>query len=324
MEKSLKDLTALVEEDLRVVDRLIGESLGGEVSLLSRLTGYIIEGGGKRLRPLLTLACSRLCGYRGEHDKTLAAAIEFIHTATLLHDDVVDESALRRGRESANAIFGNKASILVGDFLFSRAFLLMVETGSLRVLDVLSRASLLIAQGEIDQLQRMNDLGTTRGEYLGIIKNKTAMLFSAACQVGATMMEGREEEEAALASYGLNLGMAFQLVDDALDYTAFEGRLGKSVGDDFREGKVTFPVIVALERGMGGDFWGRVLEDGDQREGDLKEAIGRLYECKAIEETFIRAGEYASRAGEALGIFPESEEKKVLFSTLDLMLTRQF
>ena len=163
MEKSLRDLTALVEEDLGVVDRLIGESLGGEVSLLSRLTGYIIEGGGKRLRPLLTLACSRLCGYRGEHDKTLAAAIEFIHTATLLHDDVVDESALRRGRESANAIFGNKASILVGDFLFSRAFLLMVETGSLKVLDVLSRASLLIAQGEIDQLQRMNDLGTTRG-----------------------------------------------------------------------------------------------------------------------------------------------------------------
>ena len=316
-------LEELVEEELQEVEVLIEKSLGESVSLLSKLTRYIFAGRGKRLRPLLTLVCSRLCGYRGEHDKTLAAAIEFIHTATLLHDDVVDQSVLRRGQDSANATFGNKASILVGDFLFSRAFLLMVETRSLAVLDVLSRASLSIARGEIHQLERINDLGTSCQEYLEIIRNKTAVLFAAACRIGATLSGLSAEKEKALDSYGLNLGMAFQLVDDALDYTAFESALGKKIGDDFREGKVTYPVILALERDTDRSFWQRVIERQEQRDGDLKEAIERLEGCDAIGETLHQAREYAARASEALAVFPESDEKRALLSMLDATLTRQ-
>jgi len=288
---SLEGLTSLVADDMRRVNELIVQRMHSPVSLIPQLAGHIVAAGGKRLRPMLTLAAARLCGYSGDRHFGLAAAVEFIHTATLLHDDVVDESGLRRGRETANAIWGNKASVLVGDFLFTRAFQLMVECGSLEVLAILSRASAVIAEGEVSQLTTSNDTTTTEQAYLDVIRGKTAELFAAAARVGGVIAGRPRAECDALESYGMNLGIAFQLVDDALDYSAKQVELGKTIGDDFREGKLTLPVILAFMRGDESErtFWRRVLEDQDQRDGDLDDAVRLMERHGTLAGTLARA-----------------------------------
>jgi octaprenyl-diphosphate synthase len=323
---ALDKLTVLVADDLKACNALIIDRMQSPVELIPQLAGYIIAAGGKRLRPVLTLASARLCGYGGDRHQALAACVEFIHTATLLHDDVVDESDLRRGLASANAVFGNKASVLVGDFLFSRAFQLMVEDGSLDVLRILSHASAVIAEGEVLQLTTSNDTGTSEQAYLDVIRSKTAELFAAACQIGAVVADRPAVEEDALFAYGLNLGIAFQLVDDVLDYSALQARLGKTVGDDFREGKITLPVILAYRRGSDEErvFWNRALEEMEQGEGDLDKAIGLMNQHGALRDTVERARHYGAIARDALGIFPDGEEKTALLDVIDFVIDREF
>ncbi|MBV9656238.1 MAG: polyprenyl synthetase family protein [Acetobacteraceae bacterium] len=325
---ALAALTALLQADLQACNRTIVAHMDSPVALIPQLAAHIVAAGGKRLRPLLTLASARLCGYgaRAEDQRhvNLAACVEFIHTATLLHDDVVDESRLRRGLASANAVFGNKASVLVGDFLFARAFQLMVADGSLPVLAILSGAAATIAEGEVLQLATQNDLSTSEERYLNVIKGKTAALFAAACQVGAVVANRPAAEEQALASYGLNLGMAFQLVDDALDYAADQATLGKTVGDDFREGKITMPVLAAYgaSDAEGRRFWDRTIERSEQTEDDLGHALALIGHTGAITATINRAGAFAHAAKQALGPFRESTIKHALLDVADYTLSR--
>jgi octaprenyl-diphosphate synthase len=302
------------------LERVTGAS-GAPLAVYASAT---IAAGGKRLRPLLTLATARMCGYEGARHIHLATCVEFIHTATLLHDDVVDESLLRRGLASANAIFGNKASVLVGDFLFARAFQLMVEDGSLAVLGILSRAAATIAEGEVLQLSTQNDLSTSEERYLEVIGGKTAALFSAACQVGVVVAERPRAVEMALAEFGTNLGMAFQLVDDALDYVADEAALGKTVGDDFREGKITLPVLAAYHAGTAveRDFWSRTIESLDQRDTDLDHALDLMQARGAIGITFERARRFAEAAKRALSGFPPSTLRTALLDVADFTVSR--
>src|SRR5262245_456275 len=306
------------------VNELILQNMQSPVALIPQLAGHIIAAGGKRLRPVLTLAASQLCGYRGTRSAGLAACVEFIHTATLLHDDVVDDSDLRRGEASANVLWGNKASVLVGDFLFSRAFQLMVSDGSLRILEILCGASARIAEGEVLQLMTSNDTATNEQAYLEVIKGKTAVLFAAACEVGAVVADRPKREQEALAGFGLNLGIAFQLIDDALDYSAKQEALGKTVGDDFREGKITLPVILAFLRGdeTERDFWGRTLERQEQQDVDLARAIALMDSHAALKDTVARAAHYGAMARDALGIFPDSAEKRALIDIVDFCIQR--
>jgi octaprenyl-diphosphate synthase len=286
-----------------------------------------VSAGGKRLRPLLTLACARLCGYRdGERHVAIAAVVEFIHTATLLHDDVVDASDLRRGRDTANAIWGNKPAVLVGDFLFARAFQLMVEDGSLKVLEILSRASSVIAEGEVHQLMTANDTTTSEEAYLAVIEAKTAALFAAAARVGAVLADRPQDDETALERFGYNLGVAFQLVDDVLDFSARETELGKSIGDDFRDGKITLPIVVAFARGDADEraFWRRTLEGGEQGPGDLERALSILERRGALAETLARARAYAGAAIDALDRFPESPLRRALAEAAAFATERGF
>ena len=305
---------ALVADEMQEVNRLILDRLQSEVPLIPELARHLIAAGGKRIRPILTLLAARLCGYRGQRQTALAACVEFIHTATLLHDDVVDESDLRRGRKTANAVWGNKAPVLVGDFLFSRAFQLMVGDGSMRVLDILANASAVIAEGEVAQLITANDTGTTEAAYQHVIASKTAALFEAAARVGAVVADRPMVEEEAVASYGRSIGVAFQLVDDALDYSAGQALLGKSVGDDFREGKITLPVILAFARADEAEraFWRRCLEDLDQTPEDLDHALMLLERHHAIADTIGRAHEHGEVARRALDLFPDSDAKLAL------------
>jgi octaprenyl-diphosphate synthase len=325
---SLDALTALVSDDLEKVNRCIVERMHSPVALIPQLAGHIIAAGGKRLRPMLTLAASKLCGHEGERHIKLSACVEFIHTATLLHDDVVDDSSLRRGLASANALFGNKPSVLVGDFLFSRSFELMVEDGSLQVLQILSRASSVIAEGEVLQLITANDTETGEDAYLEVIRAKTAALFAAACRIGAVVADRPKLEEEALESYGLNLGIAFQLIDDVLDYSARQEKLGKAIGDDFREGKITLPVILAFRRGDDEEraFLRRTLEDLDQAEdgSDLTRAIKLLEKHHSLADTVNRARHYGAIARDALGIFPDSPTKTALTDIIDFCIERAF
>jgi len=323
---SLDRLTALVSSDLAQVNTLIVARMQSPVALIPQLAGHIIAAGGKRLRPMLTLASARLCGYRGDRHLALAAAVEFIHTATLLHDDVVDASGLRRGLATANAVWGNKPSVLVGDFLFSRAFQLMVEDGSLKVLDILSRASAVIAEGEVLQLMTANDIDTTEAKYLEVINAKTAALFAAAARIGAVLGERKEADERALEAYGRNLGIAFQLVDDMLDYSARQSELGKTVGDDFRDGKLTLPVVLALKAANGEerDFWRRTLAEDGQRDGDLEHAIALMTRHGTLTATLERARLYAETARGALGVFHDSPERRALAEAIDFCLERGF
>jgi octaprenyl-diphosphate synthase len=323
---ALDRLADLVGADMEACNRAIIARMDSPVALIPQLAAHIVAAGGKRLRPLLTLAAARLCGYpEGEpRHVQLAACVEFIHTATLLHDDVVDESLRRRGLASANAVFGNKASVLVGDFLFARAFQLMVEDGSLRVLEILSRAAATIAEGEVLQLATQNDLSTTEAQYLAVVRGKTAALFSAACQVGAVVVGRPQAQEAALDLFGDRLGVAFQLVDDALDYAGEGAAMGKTVGDDFREGKATLPVLLAYERGDGIEraFWDRTVAESEQRDGDLDHAVGLMRRHGSIAATLDRARSFVAEAKQALAAFPDSPLRRALADVADFTVSR--
>ena len=324
---SLDPLFRLLSADLSRVNALIVERMHSPIALIPQLAGHIVSAGGKRLRPLLTLASARLCGYRdGERHIAIAAVVEFIHTATLLHDDVVDASELRRGRDTANAVWGNKPAVLVGDFLFARAFQLMVGDGSLKVLDILSRAASVIAEGEVRQLMTANDTATSEEDYLAVIEAKTAALFAAAARVGAVLADRPLEEELALERFGHNLGVAFQLVDDMLDFSASEAELGKAIGDDFRDGKITLPIVIAFARGDADErmFWRRTLESGEQGPGDLERALGILERRGALAETLARARAYAGAAIDMLDRFPDGPLRRALAEAAAFATERAF
>ena len=323
---SLDPMIQLVAADLHHVNGVILDRMQSDVALIPELAGHLIAGGGKRMRPMLTLACARLLDYPGTRHHKLAAAVEFIHTATLLHDDVVDGSGLRRGKRTANIIWGNPASVLVGDFLFSRSFELMVEDGSLKVLRILSRASSVIAEGEVDQLTAQRRVATSEDHYLEIISAKTAALFAAACRIAAVVAERDEQAEEALDAYGRNLGVAFRLVDDAIDYASDAETMGKGVGDDFRDGKVTLPVILAYARGSESDrdFWRDAMEGRRASEDDLAEATRLLHAAGAIDDTFARARYYGQRAIDALGAFPGGKAKAALVEAVEFAISRTY
>jgi octaprenyl-diphosphate synthase len=325
-EASIDALMTLVARDLSAVNTVIMQRMQSPVSLIPQLAGHVIAAGGKRLRPMLTLASSRLCGYEGDRHIGLAACVEFIHTATLLHDDVVDESDLRRGLASANTLWGNKSSVLVGDFLFSRAFELMVEDGSLEVLAILSKASSVIAEGEVMQLVTTSDITTTEDAYLDVIRAKTAQLFAAACKIGGVVAGRPVADVQALESFGMNLGIAFQIVDDVLDYSAKQATLGKAVGDDFREGKMTLPVVLAVGGSAGAEhaFWERTLEALDQHDGDLATAIDYLEARGTLAESVARAREYAARASAALAGFRDCPERCALLEVVQFCIERAY
>ena len=322
---SLARLQSLVQGDLARVDHLILQHIDSGVPLVPKLARHIIAAGGKRLRPALVLLCAKLCSYSGTRHIQLAACVEFIHTATLLHDDVVDESALRRGNATANEVWGNKASVLVGDFLLSRAFQLMVADGNLKVLKILSDASAIIAQGEVLQLSTANNPETTEQEYINVITAKTATLFASACELGA-VVTGREELEMTLREAGLALGIAFQIMDDTLDYAAEQATLGKSVGDDFRDGKVTLPVILAYTRGNAEEkrFWKRTLEEQNMEAGDLEKAMELIARHHATHDSIMVAESYCDSARALIAPFPLSLEKDALLETIDFCTQRAY
>jgi octaprenyl-diphosphate synthase len=323
---SLEPLMALVADDMHGVNAVILERMQSKVALIPELAGHLIAGGGKRMRPMLTLGSAALLDYSGTRHQKLAAAVEFIHTATLLHDDVVDGSGLRRGKRTANLIWGNPATVLVGDFLFSRAFELMVEDGSLRVLKILSHASAVIAEGEVEQLTTQRRIETDEEQYLKIISAKTAALFAAACRIAPVVAEAGEDAELALDKYGKYLGIAFQLVDDALDYGSAEDVMGKGVGDDFRDGKVTLPVILAYARGSDEDraFWRAAIIGERISDEDLAHAIALLRSSDALSETVERARQYGRRALDALAPFPAGRAKSALTEAVEFAISRAY
>jgi octaprenyl-diphosphate synthase len=323
---SLDPLLTLVASDMNGVNAVILERMQSKVALIPELAGHLIAGGGKRMRPMLTLASASLLGYPGTRHHKLAAAVEFIHTATLLHDDVVDGSGMRRGKRTANLIWGNPASVLVGDFLFSRAFELMVEDGSLKVLKILSHASAVIAEGEVNQLTAQRQIDTDEDHYLEIIAAKTAALFAAACRVSPVVAEASEDAEIALECYGRNLGIAFQLTDDVIDYASDEATMGKDAGDDFRDGKMTLPVILAYARGSEADraFWRSAIGGERVSDDDLAEAVALLRSTDALADTIERARQYARRAIDALAKFPASKAKAALTEAAEFAVARAY
>lgn len=323
---SLDAMMTLVAADMNAVNAVILARMQSDIPLIPELAGHLIAGGGKRMRPMLTLACARLLDYGGSRHHLLSAAVEFIHTATLLHDDVVDGSDLRRGRRTANIIWGNPASVLVGDFLFSRAFELMVEDGSVKVLRILSGASAVIAEGEVNQLTAQRQVGTTEDRYLDIIGAKTAALFAAACRIAAVVAERDEAVELALDAYGRNLGIAFQLVDDAIDYSSDAETMGKGVGDDFRDGKVTLPVILAYARGTAEErrFWEAAMLGHRASDDDLAFATRLLDKYDTIGDTLARARYYARRAVDALAMFPPGQSRAALVEAAEFAVSRAY
>ncbi len=326
-EASLDALVGLVAGGMERVNAMILSRTGSDVTMIPEVANHLISSGGKRLRPILTLATASLSGYdpAGDGDVKLAASVEFMHTATLLHDDVVDESDMRRGKVAARIKWGNEASVLVGDFLLGQAFKMMVEVGSLRALDILSSAASVIAEGEVMQLTAARSTETTEDEYLAVIRAKTAELFAAACEVGPVIAERPAAEIAACRSYGMNLGIAFQLVDDALDYGGTSADLGKNVGDDFREGKITLPVVLSFRRGSEEEraFWRRTLERQEIEEpGDLETALATMRRHNALEDTIERARHYGAMAKDALGPFPHSPMKQALLEAVDFCIAR--
>jgi octaprenyl-diphosphate synthase len=320
-------ITGLVEcvaADMERVNAMILSRTGSEVTMIPEVANHLISAGGKRLRPMLTLATAALAGYRGDGHVKLAASVEFMHTATLLHDDVVDESDLRRGNVAARVKWGNEASVLVGDFLLGQAFKMMVEVGNLRALEILSAAAAVIAEGEVMQLAAAKNTETNEDEYLAVIRAKTAELFGAACEVGPVIAGRPKAEQAACRSYGMNLGIAFQLIDDALDYGGVSAKLGKNVGDDFREGKITLPVVLSFRRGDDGEraFWRRTLEQGGIEPGDLEHAVAIMRRHKALDDTIERARHYGAMARDALALFPKAPLKQALLDAVDFCIAR--
>ena len=322
----VEPLIRLSRDDMAVVDALIVERMQSDVPVIPMLADHIVAAGGKRLRPLLTVAAARAAGAPNGMDAAvrLAASVEFIHTATLLHDDIVDASDLRRGKVAAHLIWGAPSSVLVGDFLFARAFELMVETGAMRALGILATASAVISEGEVLQLTRAHDLGLDQETYLQIISAKTAELFAAAAEAGAVGAGASEEEVKALRAYGLNLGLAFQLADDALDYGGQAEALGKNTGDDFREGKVTLPLLLAAARTQGHDdgFWERTINKGERHEDDFKRARELVLGAGAVGATLDVAWDYADLAKAALGVLTDSDWKAALESLADFAVSR--
>ncbi len=323
-EASLQPLMDLVSEDMGGVNRIILDKAVSDVELIQKLAHHLIDSGGKRLRPMLTIAAAKLVGYKGEGHIRLAAAVEFMHTATLLHDDVVDDSDFRRGKKAARILWGNQASVLVGDFLLGQAFRMMVDVGSLTALKILSNAAAVIAEGEVMQLAAAKNMATTEDDYLAIINAKTAALFSAATEVGGAIANRPADEQAAMKSYGRSLGIAFQLVDDALDYSGDSARLGKSVGDDFREGKITLPVILSYRRGSDEErsFWQRTLVQGEIEDADLPHAIALMKRHKAIDATLERARHYGAMARDALGLFRDCPPKTAMLDAVTFCIAR--
>ena len=323
---SLDTMIRLVADDMNAVNQVIIDRMRSEIPLIPQLAGHLISGGGKRMRPMLTLASAQLLGYRGTSHHVLAAAVEFIHTATLLHDDVVDGSDLRRGRRTANIIWGNPASVLVGDFLFSRSFQLMVDAGSLKVLNILSGASAVIAEGEVNQLTAVRQVGLPEERYLSIIDAKTAALFAAACRIAAVVAERPETEELALEAYGRNLGIAFQLIDDAIDYVSDAGTMGKDAGDDFREGKMTLPVILAYARGNEEEraFWKDAVEGRRTSDQDFTRAIALVRKSRAVDDTMARARHYGGLAIEAIRGFADGPAKAAMIEAVEFAVARAY
>ena len=323
-ESGIDGLVALVAADMERVNQTILTRAASDVTMIPEVANHLISSGGKRLRPMLTLATAGLCGYAGLGHIKLAASVEFMHTATLLHDDVVDQSDMRRGKLAARMLWGNEASVLVGDFLLGQAFKMMVEVGSLACLDVLSSAATIIAEGEVMQLAAAKDTQTSEDDYLAVIRAKTAALFGAASEVGPILGQRPKAEIAACRGYGLNLGIAFQLIDDALDYGGTSAKLGKNVGDDFREGKITLPIVLSFRRGSSKerDFWRRTLEKGEIHNGDLETAIATLRKHKALEATAERARHYGTMARDALELFPASPWKVALNDVVDFCIER--
>ena len=320
----IEPLVALTRHDMAAVNALILSKTGSDVEMIPEVAKHLIDSGGKRLRPMLTLAAAQACGYDGTHHVTLAAAVEFMHTATLLHDDVVDESDMRRGKQAARMLWGNQASVLVGDFLLGQAFRMMVDAGSMAALDVLSLASTVIAEGEVMQLSAAQSVETSEADYLAVIHGKTAALFAAACEVGPIVAEASGTVREAYRTYGLNLGMAFQLVDDALDYGGSRVSLGKNVGDDFYEGKMTLPVLLAYRAGSAEEraFWKRTMEGDRAGSSDLERAMELLEKHDCIGETVRRARSYGSAAKAALSPVGESDHKIALLDVVDFCIDR--
>jgi octaprenyl-diphosphate synthase len=319
--KPMVDLTAA---DMARVNELILSKAGSDVEMIPEVANHLINSGGKRLRPMLTLAAAQMFGYQGDGHVKLATSVEFMHTATLLHDDVVDESGLRRGKRTARMIWGNQASVLVGDFLLGQAFRMMVDVGSLEALDVLSTSASVIAEGEVMQLSASKNLETTEDEYQRVITAKTAALFSAAAEVGPIIAKATKSERNALRSYGLNLGLAFQLVDDALDYGGNARDLGKNVGDDFREGKVTLPVILAYRRGTEQErsFWRAAIEKGETSDENLDKAFAYLRKHGTILDTIQRARHFGDIARDALAPLPATPQKDAMLDVIDFCIAR--
>jgi octaprenyl-diphosphate synthase len=322
----LDRLAELVAPDMERVNATIVARTGSDVAMIPEVANHLISSGGKRLRPMLTLAMAKLAGYRADGHIKLAAAVEFMHTATLLHDDVVDESDMRRGKAAARMLWGNEASVLVGDFLLGQAFKMMVEVGNLHALEILSAAAAVIAEGEVMQLGAAKNTATTEDEYLAVIRGKTAELFAAACEVGPALASRDKSELAACRSFGMNLGIAFQLIDDALDYGGKSAKLGKNVGDDFREGKITLPVVLSFRRGNAEEreFWNRTLGRGEVREDDLDTAIALMAKHHAIDDTVGRARHYGAIATDALALVPRSQMKTALEETVAFCIGRAF
>ncbi len=325
-ESPLDALQSLLADDMAKVNEMIIARMDSPVPMIPELAGYLIAAGGKRIRPLMTLASAALYNGNMVRAHRLATSVEFIHTATLLHDDVVDDSSERRGQKSANEVFGNEASVLVGDFLFSRAFQLMVEDGNLHVLKILSDASAIIAQGEVLQLATQGNLDTSMDAYLDVIKGKTAALFAAACEVGPLVADAGVEAANIMAEYGMNLGIAFQIADDILDYSAKQEKLGKTVGDDFREGKMTAPVILAFAKGNEEEraFWKRTIEEREQDDSDLVRAQSILTRHGALEQGLTMARDYAQKAREALAEAPDSPLRATLDALASYTVDREF
>jgi octaprenyl-diphosphate synthase len=320
----LKPLLDLVAGDMGEVNRIILDKAVSDVDLIPELAHHLIDSGGKRLRPMLTIAAAKLCGYQGSGHIKLASAVEFMHTATLLHDDVVDDSDFRRGKKSARLLWGNQASVLVGDFLLGQAFRMMVDVGSLSALGILSNAAAVIAEGEVMQLAAAKNIATSEADYLAIITAKTAALFSAATEVGAAIANRPTAEQEALKGYGLNLGIAFQLVDDALDYAGESDKLGKSTGDDFREGKITLPVILSVSSGSAEEraFWTRTLAEGRIEDGDFEEALAAMRRHGAIAATLDRARHYGARARGALAALPPGPANRAMADLIEFCISR--
>ena len=324
VQASIAPLMDLVAQDMKLVNQLILSKTGSDVEMIPEVAKHLIDSGGKRLRPMLTLAAAQMCDYQGEHHITLAASVEFMHTATLLHDDVVDESDMRRGKQSARKVWGNQASVLVGDFLLGQAFRMMVDAGSMDALGVLSNAAAVIAEGEVMQLAVAQNMETNEDDYLTVIRAKTAALFSAAAEVGPIIAGAEKPVRDAFRSYGMNLGVAFQLVDDALDYGGSKASLGKNTGDDFREGKITLPVLLCYRRGNEEDraFWKDAMENGTSDDTALLHANELMEKYNAIADTIVRARHYGQIARDALAPLPASPQKDALLDVVEFCISR--